>query len=240
MQQKKSVLIICHSAAGKMYLGVVLKRIWYSPVLAGTAEEGIRLAQNNRFSLVVLDGDLIETDLKKAITLLRSDPSVKDLPLVIFITGESPDTNENLLARGCAAVFSKPLDLAIVYGVLGRLTGEQRQTARIPVKFRVRIDEGTPGKELTCINLSESGMYLRTHEILPENTVIHVRFSLPHDSFVIEAAAEVVRTEPLGTHIESEPGIGLRFLDISEDAKLQVRNYVQWELMGDLEWKPLI
>jgi uncharacterized protein (TIGR02266 family) len=240
MQQKKSVLIICHSAAGKMYLGVILKRIWYNPVLAGTAEEGIRLAQSSRFDLVVLDGDLAGPELKKAVTLLRSDQSVKDLPLVIFITGEDPDTNNGLLAQGCAAVFSKPLDLAIVYGVLGRLTGEQRQTARIPVKFRVKIDEGTPDKELTCINLSESGMYLRTHEILPEGTVIHVRFTLPHDSFVIEAAAEVVRTQPLGTHIESEPGIGLRFLNISEDAKLQVRNFVQWELMGDLEWKPLI
>jgi CheY-like chemotaxis protein len=240
MQSKTQVLIICHTAAGKMYLGVILKRIWYDPVLAGTAEEGIRLAQKDRFSLVVLDGDLAEPDLKKAVTLLRSDPSVKDLPLVLFVTGENPGTNEDLLAQGCAAVFSKPLDLAIVYGVLGRLTGGQRQTARIPVKFRVKIDEGIPGRELICINLSESGMYLRTHEILPENTVIHVRFTLPHDSFVIEAVAEVVRTEPLGTHIESEPGIGLRFLDISEDAKLRVRNFVQWELMGDLEWKPLI
>lgn len=238
MQQKKPVLIICRNAAGRMYLGVILKRIWYTPLLAGTAEEGIKLAQNNHFDIIVLDGDLAEPDLKKAVTLLRSDTSVKHLPLVIFITGESQKTQESLLAQGCAAVFSKPLDLAIVYGVLGQLTGEQRQTARIPARFLVKIDEGIPSKELTCINLSESGMYLRTHEILPENTVIHVRFILPHDSSVIEVAAEVVRTEPLSTRIESEPGIGLRFIEMPEGAKLQVRNFVQWELMGDLEWKP--
>jgi len=43
MPDKKQVLIICHTAASQMYLGVLMNRIWFSPVLATTADEGSAL-----------------------------------------------------------------------------------------------------------------------------------------------------------------------------------------------------
>lgn len=241
MPEKKKVLIICHTAAGQMYLGVLLNRIWYSPVLARTTEEGIRLAQKNRFSLILFDGDVSEHELRPAITLLRSEPLLGDLPLVVFTTGGNKTTNESLLAQGCSAVLTKPLDLAIVYGVLARLSGQPRTTPRIPVKLRVEIrvdiQEGTPEKFLTCINISEGGIYLRTLEPLPEGSILHVKFTLPHDTETIELTAKVVRTFPLGIQLDVEPGMGLQFVDIPEETQLRIRNFVQWEMMGDLEWK---
>ena len=240
MSEKKSVLIICHTPAGQMYLGVLLNRIWYAPVLARTAEEGVRLAQKTPFTLILFDGDVSALELRPAITLLRSDPSLKDLPLVVFMTNENAAANAALLSQGCSAVLTKPLDLAIVYGVLGRLSGQPRHTPRISVKFRVEIEEGTPEKELTCVNLSESGLYLRTLKLLPEGTVIHVKFTLPRDLDLVKVAAEVVRTAPLSAQIETEPGMGLRFVDIPEKDQIRIRNFVQWEMMGDLEWTPNI
>jgi uncharacterized protein (TIGR02266 family) len=240
MPEKKPVLIICHSAAGQMYLGVLLNRIWYSPVLAKAAEEGVRLVHTREVALILFDGDVSEHELRPSIKLLRSDPSVKDIPLVVFRTNENAQSNEYLLSEGCSAVITKPLDLAIVYGVLGKLSGEPRKAPRIPVRFRVEIEEGMPEKELVCVNLSEGGLYLRTHAALPANTVIHLKFALPRDTEAIRLAAEVIRAIPLGTHIDWEPGMGLCFTDISEDDRLRIRNFVQWEMMGDLEWKPNI
>lgn len=240
MSEKKPVLIICRTAAGQMYLGVLLNRIWYSPVLAKTAEEGIRLAQATPFAMVLFDGDLSQHDLQPSIALLRTDPSVKDLPLVLFMTSENRAANEALLSQGCSAILTKPLDLSIVYGVLGQLSGQRRHTPRIPVKFLVEIEEGIPEKTLMCINLSEGGLYLRSYQVLPENTMIHVKFTLPRDTTSIALAAQVVRAIPLSAQIEADPGIGLRFIDIPEDTTLRIRNFVQWEMMGDLDWKPNI
>ncbi len=240
MSEKKPVLIVCHTPAGQMYLGVLLNRIWYSPLLARTAEEGIRLAQTTRFSLILFDGDAPDIELKLAIKLLRADPSVKDIPLVVFMTHENATANDSLLSQGCSAVLTKPLDLAIVYGVLGRLCGQPRSTPRIPVKFRVEIEEGQPEKELTCINLSEGGLYLRTHAAPPENTLLHIKFTLPRDTADMEIAAQVVRATPLSTQIDAEPGMGLRFVDPPEEARQRIRNFVQWEMMGDLDWRPNI
>lgn len=242
MSEKKQVLIICHTAAGQLYLGVLLNRIWYSPTLAKTTDEGIRLARKTPFSLVLLDGDMAEPELKTAITLLKTDPSLKDLPLVVFITIDNAAKSRALLDQGCSAVLTKPLDLSIVYGVLARLSGQPRTTPRIPLKVRVAInveiiEEGTPEKVLTSVNISEGGLYLRTLAPLPEGTHLHIKFMLPHDTEEMELSAEVVRTLPLGTQLEVEPGMGLRFVDIPENILLRIRNFIQWEMTGDLEWK---
>ena len=118
MSEKKRVLIICRSSAGQMYLGVLLSRIWFSSILARTPDEGIRLARKSPFSLTLFDGELLEPELQTAITLLRTDPVLKDQPLVVFMTNDDPVKIQALLSQGCAAVLTKPLDLALMYGVL--------------------------------------------------------------------------------------------------------------------------
>ncbi|HTG01545.1 MAG TPA: TIGR02266 family protein [Nitrospirota bacterium] len=236
MFEKKQVLIVCRTAAGQMYLGVLLNRIWYSPVLAKTAAEAVALARTASFSLILFDGDMLSDELLPSITLLRSDPTVKSVPLVLFLTNESAETTQALLAQGCSAILTKPLDLAIVYGVLGRLSGQPRSAPRVPAKMQVEILDDVPEKKLMSVNISEGGLYLRTASPLPEGTVVRIRFSLPHDSDPLELSGEVVRSQTLDTQMQAEPGMGLRFLGISEDQIGRIRNYAQWSMMGDLEW----
>jgi uncharacterized protein (TIGR02266 family) len=240
MSEKKKVLIICGTAVGQMYLGVLLNRIWYAPVLVKTAEEGVHVAQTDSFAVIILDGDIPDAELNAALVLLRGDISVKAVPLVVFITGESSVKHEAFIARGCSAVLTKPLDLAFVYTILARLSGQRRNTPRVPARMRVEIKEGTPDKSLMCINISEGGVYLRTHEPLPEGTALRLKFTLPRDVESLELEAEVVRTSPLGIQIETEPGMGLRFRGIPEEVQKRIRNFVQWELIGDLEWEATI
>jgi len=240
MSEQKNVLVICQTAAGQMYLGVLLKRIWYKSILAKTVEEGIHYAGENPFSLIVFDTDMPDRDRDQAISLLRSEPSVKDIPLVVFLTSEKGKSSESLLARGCSAVITKPLDMSLVYSILARLSGQERQVPRVPTRIRVEIEEKTPEKYLTCINISEGGVYLRTIDPLPEKRGLHLKFTLPLDTEKIEATGEVVRTEALGIQIEIEPGMALRFVDISEENRSRIRNFVQWELTGDLDWKATI
>jgi len=240
MSEKKQILIVCKTAAGQIYLGVLLNRIWFSPVLAKTAEEGVRLARARQFSLVLFDADIPEIELRPALAMLKTDPALKAVPLVVFMTSDRPELSESLLVQGCAAVLTKPLDLAIVYGVLARLSGQPRTAMRVPVKMHVEIGEGIPGTILMSVNISEGGLYLRTADPLPGGTVLHVKFTLPHDTEVMALTAEVVRSLPLGQQLESEPGMGLHFTDISEKDLARVRNFVQWETMGDLEWTPEI
>jgi uncharacterized protein (TIGR02266 family) len=236
MPEKKQVLIICRSAAGQMYLGVLLNRIWYSPMLAKSTEEAVDLAKSTSFSLILFDGDAVSEGLGNAIARMHNDPILKTIPLILFLTNDDPQMNERLLAQGCAAILTKPLDLAIVYGVLSRLSGQPRSSPRVSVKMQVDLDGAASEKKLPCTNVSEGGVFLRTVSPLAEGMVVRIGFFLPHDSERIELDAEVVRSLPLDPQMLSEPGMGLRFLSISQDQQTRIRNYVQWSMMGDLEW----
>jgi uncharacterized protein (TIGR02266 family) len=88
------------------------------------------------------------------------------------------------------------------------------------------------------VDVSEGGIYLRTLHPLPEGTVVHLVFTLPRDEEHIRLSAEVVRAFSLGDRLENEPGMGLRFLEVTEAVRAKLRNYVQWVMMADLEWEP--
>lgn len=219
-----------------MYLGVLLKRIWYKAVLAKTATEGIHVALNNVMDLIVFDADISGPERDSSVSLLRSDPAMKNIPLIVFITEKGPIC-ETLINRGCSAVITKPLDVALVYRVLARLSGQERQAARVPVVLRVEVAEYTAEKYLTGINISEGGMYIRTVDPFPEGKALHLKFTLPRDTETIKVTGEVTRTEKLGPSFEMEPGMALRFVDLSEEDQLRIRNFIQWELTEDLKWE---
>jgi uncharacterized protein (TIGR02266 family) len=237
MYEKKKVLVICQSSAGQMYLGVLLERIGYMSVFSRTALEGILLAGKKTFSLILLNGDMPDHDRSVAVSLLRNDQSVKELPLVVFLAIENRVLSESLISEGNAIVISKPIDVSLVYGILSRLSGEPRQAPRISARMRVEIEEQIPDKFLTSVNISEGGIYLRTLTLLPENTALHLAFTLPYDTEKIKVLGEVARNVPLGVQFDREPGIGLRFTEISEETKNRIRNFVKWTLTGDLEWE---
>ncbi|HAK61421.1 MAG TPA: hypothetical protein DCO77_13760 [Nitrospiraceae bacterium] len=243
MPEKKPLLVICHTQACQMYIGVLLNRIWYAPILAKNADEGIFIAKKSSpLSLVILDSDLPEDTFRSALTLLRTDDTVKSLPLVVITTRNDKNSREALLSQGCAAVLTKPLDVSLIFGVLARLTKQPRIHPRAPARIEVEIDDGKTRTVLPCVNISEGGLYLRTHIPLLEETVLNVKFRLPHGTeeleIIAEVTAEVVRTSPLESRLSAEPGMALRFLTISEEIKEQIRNFVQWEMAGDLEWEP--
>ncbi len=243
MPEKKPILVICHTQACQMYIGILLNRIWYAPILAKNAGEGIFLAKKSEpLSLVILDSDLPEDKFRSALTLLRTDDTVKNLPLVIITSRNDTEYTESLLSKGCSAVLTKPLNVSITFGVLGQLSNQPRIHPRASARIEVEIDDGSTQIVLPCVDISEGGLYLRTHTPLLEKTVLTVKFRLPHGTeeleMIAEVTAEVVRTSPLGARMSAEPGMALRFLTISEEIKEQIRNFVQWEVTGDLEWEP--
>ena len=238
MNEKKKVLVICRSSVGQMYLGAVLNRIWYTPFLAKTVVDGIQLARENAFILVLFDADLPDEERIAAATAMRAEPSLAELPRVALMTTGIHTIPESLLPEEWAAVVKKPIsDISQLYDVLRQLSEEPRKTPRVPARMRVEIEEQDPQRYLPAVNISEGGIYLRTHEPLPENTQLHLSFSLPLDVDIIQVKGAVVRTTRLGAHLETEPGMGLRYVDLDENTKSRIRNYVQWSLIGDLEWE---
>jgi TonB family protein len=69
-------------------------------------------------------------------------------------------------------------------------------------------------------NISETGMFVTAGEPLRENLFSRVSFELPQSDRVIESSAEVVWTS------ESKKEAGLRFVDMPEETREQIRNWI--------------
>ena len=233
MGQNKQILVICYSETGRAYLGVILDRINYAPVLVKTAGDAIRHARNTSPSLVIIDGDLPEDELRSAVALVKTEAAMKDLPLIVITSNDDGQEKASLVAQGCTDVLTKPLDLFLFQSLLMELTGGMRISPRVAIQMPVVIEEGTPEKILSCINISEGGIFLRTRKPLPTNTSVRLKFTLPHGSLRIGVTSEVIHASPFGEHTEREPGMGLRFLDIPEGARKEIRSLIQYDHSGE-------
>jgi len=236
--EKKSVLVISRSASDQAYLAIILERIEYAPLLAKTAGEGTDLAREHSPALIIFNSFQPKSDMHSVISALRDDATVQLLPLVVMTMDDTPEEKEALIALGCSAVLSKPVDLAQAYEVFGRLTGQQRKTVRIPLRLQVEVEHGTQKRFLTCGSLSEGGMYLHTPEPFPENTALRLKFTLPLGNEEVTAVTEVIRKFPIGTTLDPESGVALRFVEISDSARRQIRRFIQHKMIGDLKWEP--
>lgn len=236
MFTRKKVLVICKSTVGQLYLGLLLNRIWYEPILARNATDAM-LIDHTAVSLVLLDSDTAESGRNDAIALLKKSEHFRKIPLIAVLSAGDPALSEHLLTAGCAAVITKPIDISLAHGILGTLSGEARKSPRAPVRIRVEIEEQTPAPALFSINISEGGIYLRTPDPLPEDTLLHLSFTLPQDQEKIRLSGKVVRNIPLGIRLEEEPGMGINFTGISDGIRTRIRNFVTWSLSNDLEWE---
>jgi uncharacterized protein (TIGR02266 family) len=96
---------------------------------------------------------------------------------------------------------------------------------------RIAIFNGTYQKKLLTnysINLSTGGVFVETHNILPVNKEVIVKFNLPESDTVIISKARVAWTNDPGFLKKTTlpPGMGLQFLDLSLENMRTIRKYL--------------
>jgi len=76
--------------------------------------DGLKKAQSEKYDLAVIDINMPVMDGLKLVSILRQDPSNKDIPIVIVSTEGHPDTREKAEALGVNAYITKPIMAAQV------------------------------------------------------------------------------------------------------------------------------
>jgi CheY-like chemotaxis protein len=91
--------------------------------LADDGASGLDLIRTVRPDLVVTDALMPRLSGDELVEALRSDPELSGIPIVMATAAASPLRVERMLARGCTAVLTKPLEetsfLAAVRAALG-------------------------------------------------------------------------------------------------------------------------
>ncbi len=105
---------------------------------------------------------------------------------------------------------------------------EHRVSDRIDLKIEIGL--GSPNNFFTgySLNISHGGLFVATH--LPEaiGTLLVLHFMLPETGREIHTTAKVAWVQEFNPmHAETQPGMGLRFINLSPKDQDDVNEYIQ-------------
>ena len=89
-------------------------------LMAGTAEDGLTVAEEDRPDLVLMDIKLPGIDGITATTLLKQLDATKDIPVVALSANAAKEDIDRALDAGCSAYLAKPIVLQDLFDVIDR------------------------------------------------------------------------------------------------------------------------
>ena len=121
------ILIVEDNEKNRKLVRDVLQVKGYKTVETESAEEGIRLAQESRPALVLMDLQLPGMNGIEALARLRADERTKGIPVIAVTASAMTQNREQILAAGFDGYQTKPISvrefLETVRAVLDRNPG---------------------------------------------------------------------------------------------------------------------
>ena len=183
------------------------------------------LLRNLAFSLIVVEHPLPDMDLEELLREIRGAESRSAEAPVLVLTRDDPEA--------LAAAFDDPL---LTFHPLGagadellmltanRLGVAARRGSRLFVQIKVELGAAQILRACQSVNISESGLLLRTERPLPLETEVDLQFSLPYDTRGIQALGRVVRYT--NRDAEGLVGLAVQFDAISDDDREAIAAFI--------------
>lgn len=220
------------------YHGVLLKRLEYTVLTAATPEDALKTMAHTVPSLVLTALSFPRMTGIDFIKTLKGSERTKLIPVLVLTAEEDAAVGPACLSMGAAAYLIKPFDPGQLYRAIQAATEPTpRENIRINTSLKVVLGEGTPGGGGTerseyATTISEGGLYLRTLSPQPKNALTSVRIFI--EDREIRAKAVVLYTSAIEDGLFKEPGMAIKFLEISEEDRKYVRSFIKNQLTSDI------
>jgi DNA-binding response OmpR family regulator len=145
-----SVLFIDDDAEMRNLMKVMLTRLGHAPTLAARGDEGLNLALNSRFDLVILDLMMPDVDGFEVTRRLRADARTKDIPILIFTARTQPADQEGAMQAGADGFLAKPIEPRELGARVAELLNPARRQPRATDELKAAA--AAPAAELRLNN----------------------------------------------------------------------------------------
>ena len=207
-----------------------LKRTNCEILTASNGREGVELARKERPSLILMDLYMPEMNGDEACKAIKSDPELKDIPVIMVTKSGDNDEKGRCLLAGCDEFVTKPINrVTLLEKVRNFLDVVIREHVRVPIDAEVIFKDG--GKEYSSElhDVSEGGLFICMERPLPMGTQLNIKFKLPEIPGTIEVEGKVVRVVEKGAGYPAHalPGNGIKFSHISPEARRDIASYIK-------------
>ena len=236
-REMRALLVVDSSASMLFYLGMLLKRLEYKVSTAKGAEEALRMMDDFLPSIILTDIALPGMSGIKLIKLIKDTPRFKAVPVVVLTSETDPGIRDTCMRMGCAAYLNKPVEPDVLYRALQSASEAiPRLNIRLNTSLKVIVGDGSAlgGAQRTeyATAISEGGLYVRTLYPQPRNALTPVTIFMQDRE--IKARAVVLYSYTIGEGPFKEPGMGMKFVEISYGDQEFIRKFIKEQLTRDI------
>ena len=235
---KRTVLIVDSSPIILYYHSILMKRLQYTVLTAGSPDEALRMMDQAIPSLILTGTTFSHASGLDFIKRIKSNVLTQSVPVIVLTSAGEGATRSDCLNAGCAACLHKPVEPACLFWTIQDVSEHTpRKHIRIKTSVKAFAGDGDARDDAArteyATTLSEGGLYLRSLSPRPKEEIIPLRIFIRDRE--LRAKAVVLYSIPLEAGEFREPGMGLKFVDISEEDRNFLRDFIRDQLIADIE-----
>ena len=213
VRQKRFILVVDNDQRDANYTSMLLQNLGYNATIVRSGEEALEFRSIASPALVIAELVLPGMNGMDLFERFARDPATKAVPVMIQTRFADQDSEDRCRRAGLAGCLNKPVQTFELFrAVQQALEPTPRQNIRIATLLNASLEDGAAGTEFVTM-LSDGGMFLRCLEPAAVGSLRTVTFVL--DGRVIRADVEVLYAYRFDEGPGKEPGMGMRFLNLS-------------------------
>ncbi len=233
--EKKLVLLVEPERPARAWLEGLFSRMGLS-VEAGPEVERLkeRLDKSPPVDLLVLNLELVGEDYHQAVERFGAlDLGGKGRPAVLLLSSRrlSEEAREHLAGLGAGAILAHQAAWTDLMFAVNRLLfpklRELRRYSRVFGGFPVEFELEGKSRRAKVYNISQEGAFIECEQPPPEGSRLNLTFELPgSEPLRVEARVNWINASGAGADPLSPPGMGIRFLVLSEPDSLSLSRFI--------------
>ncbi|MDD5223385.1 MAG: response regulator [bacterium] len=207
-----------------------LKRADCRIFTASTGAEALKLAKQEKPDIILLDLVMPEMGGIETTRILKADPELKKIPVIIVTSTNKRDES---LKAGADDFVQKPInERGLLNEIKKFISIKEREEERVPIGLEVKYRYMGIDRVNYSRDISSKGIFLITEKPVPIGVELELEFDLPEDGksgrFKIKAA--VVREEREEREGRIITGMGLEFRDFSEEKDRKISQFISRQM----------
>ena len=220
--------------------GIILQRLQYDVYIVSTAEDALRMIDAVKPSIIIAELALPQMSGLELLVRVKHDPGLKSIPVIIHTGTDDPNREKLCAASGCACYLKKPVEPDALYTAIQQVTEiTPRHYMRLRLMLPARISgpntAGEPTNTEYVSEVSENGLFVCTLSPRPVSSIVTVTVMI--HSIAVKVKALVLHTVTIATIDRerfTEPGMGLKFVEISRTDRELIRNFIKGHVIKDM------
>jgi two-component system chemotaxis response regulator CheY len=236
-RQKSFALLVDGFIKDLFATGMILQRLDYDVYIVNSAEDALKVIDAAAPALLITELTLPRMSGLELLVRLKHDPIIKALPVIVHTSEEDAKRQELCRASGCSAFLKKPAEPGALYTAIQQATEvNPRQYIRLKTLLPARVggldSSGTVYSTEYVSELSENGVFVCSMSPRPVNSVLPVTIMIR--TIAVKLKAVVLRSVPISPGLFREPGMAMRFTEISATDRELLRNVIMGQILKDI------